>query len=120
MTRAAQVCAISGCPHLLPCPDHPARRSWHGSTRRRTLPPDWARRRSAVLDRDPICRCDGCPLCRPPDAGRCDRPSTQADHIDGRLDHNLTNLRGICDPCHVHRSSSQGGRARAAAHGRAD
>lgn len=78
-------------------------------TSRRQLPPGWARTRQRVLHRDPICRCEGCPLCT---SKGCPRPSTDCDHIGNPDNHTDTNLRGLCHPCHKHRSAHQGAAAR--------
>ena len=73
---------------------------WTGSTRRSRLPADWAQRRAAVLTRDPICR-------------HCHQaPATEADHIKAGDDHRLTNLQGLCLPCHLIKSSAEGHAAR--------
>ena len=42
----------------------------------------------------------------------CYRPSTDIDHIDDEHDHSDANLRGMCEPCHDHRSAMQGVAAR--------
>ena len=64
---------------------------WDTSTRRSRLPADWARRRTLVLRRDPHCRIAG-PGC----TGR----STEADHVIPGDNHDLSNLQGLCAPCH--------------------
>ena len=106
--KASLPCNDPRCPNLQPCPAHP-KVAWKGSTRRSSLPPDWERRRRATLERDPICTCPGCPKCSTPDEG-CDRESTDADHVGGRLDHDQ--LAGKCSPCHTHRTGRQAAAAR--------
>lgn len=92
------------CAGLQPCPQH-ERKPWQGSTRRTELPPDWERRRRAVLLRDPICTdgrvCQGLAL-------------AQAVHHGegGKHDHSLANLSGICHRCHAVITSQQAADAR--------
>jgi 5-methylcytosine-specific restriction protein A len=107
-------CPRSDCPHTLPCPVH-APAPWAGSTRRATLPKDWDKRRAAVLARDWVCMCDGCPQCEHvlPDWRHCYRPPTDCDHIGDRLDHSLGNLRGLCHPCHTQHTHQQSDAAKA-------
>jgi 5-methylcytosine-specific restriction protein A len=89
--RAAKACGQPGCPHLVPCPDHP-KVAWAGSTRRARLPSDWERRRRSVLARDEVCQdhrvCRGLAL------------AVEVDHIQRGDDHSLSNLQGICVDCH--------------------
>lgn len=89
---------------------------WTGPSatdRRATLPADWAVRRRAVLDRDPVCTCTGCPRCSTPARTLgCARPSTDADHTGERTDHRLEALAGKCSECHSHRTAQQGTAAR--------
>jgi 5-methylcytosine-specific restriction enzyme A len=77
--------------------------AWTGSTRRARLPDDWAKRRAAVLERDPVCQlrivCSG-------------SPSTEADHVKPGDDHRPSNLQGVCLPCHLKKSSAEGHAAR--------
>jgi len=85
MGRALTVCAVPGCPHVQPCPEHPPRR---GSTRA------WRRLRAAVLQRDGW-RCIV-----------CGAMASQVDHVvprelGGRDERG--NLRSICDRCHDER-----------------
>jgi 5-methylcytosine-specific restriction endonuclease McrA len=76
---------------------------WAGSTRRSTLPADWMRRRNHVLKRDQrMCRIKG-PMCI--------GTATEVDHVGSRDDHRTEMLRAACHPCHLDRSSSQGGAA---------
>lgn len=76
---------------------------WTGSTRRVTLPPDWPRIRNSVLKRDGRrCRING-PMC----IGM----ASEVDHAGSRDDHRPESLRAACRPCHLSRSSGQGGAA---------
>lgn len=77
---------------------------WQGSTRKARLPENWSYLRGLVLDRD---------------GGRCTEPgcgwpATDVDHIVPGDDHSLGNLRSLCAGHHRRKSSSEGGRARAA------
>lgn len=102
---AAQPCPHPGCPELKPCPTHPGRTRW----RRTPMPPGWARTRRRILHRDPTCQCPGCPRCT---NQPCAAPSTDCDHIHDHDNHTDHNLRGLCQPCHRHRTSNQATRAR--------
>lgn len=94
-----KVCTTPGCPQLRPCPTHQPP-PWANSTRKATLPPDWNQRRARILHRDPICQ-----LQTP---GICTHTSTEVDHDDnGPHDHSRANLRGVCAPCHAHRTKQQ-------------
>ena len=68
--------------------------------------------RALVLADDPVCRCTGCPQCTPTG---CTRPSTDDDHIiprsEGGTDHR-GNRRGVCHPCHEHKSRQEAARGR--------
>jgi 5-methylcytosine-specific restriction endonuclease McrA len=77
----------------MPCPVHPPPGRYAKTYK---VPPGWAAIRSRVLARDPICV-----LCR-------ERPSTDVDHINGRDDHSLEHLRGLCRRCHLQRTHQQG------------
>jgi 5-methylcytosine-specific restriction enzyme A len=78
---------------------------WAGSTRRQTLPPDWAALRRQILERDGYrCTWELLP------GIRCNAPATDVDHIDGHRN-DPDNLRSLCMPHHRSRSSSQGGMA---------
>lgn len=99
MPRAAKLCSHPDCPNLQPCPTHP-KQAWAGSNRRRQLPPDWERRRRAVLARDPICKV-------------CDNAlSTEVDHVDDPHDHRHEKLQGICGPCHTDKTQCEAAHAR--------
>lgn len=73
--------------------------SWQGSTRRSRLPADWNQRRATVLQRDPQCR-----LAYP---NVCTVRSTEVDHIKAGDDHRLTNLQGVCHPCHKVKTNAE-------------
>jgi 5-methylcytosine-specific restriction endonuclease McrA len=103
MTRAKKVCGHAQCPNLMPCPEH-RKVPWAGSTRRSELPPDWERRRRAVLRRDVTCQdgrvCGGLALAR------------EVHHTGQPDDHNLMALQGICADCHKAATSAQATAAR--------
>lgn len=67
--------------------------------RRTPLPTDWPHIRRTILQRDPTCK-----LAYPE---LCTTTSTQVDHIDDDANHQPTNLRGVCKPCHDKRSERQ-------------
>lgn len=70
------------------------------SRRQKQLPPDWQRRRKAVLARD---------------GGQCvfcGAPATDVDHIDPQGGHELDNLRALCHHCHMSRTQAQSAQAR--------
>jgi len=80
---------------------------WAGSTRRRTLPPNWPGIRAAIIRRDQG-RCQW-----HTDSGTCGKPATDVDHIRrGGGDH-PSNLRSLCAPHHARKSSAEGNAARA-------
>lgn len=79
---------------------------WQGSTRRATLDKEFFRNRAIVLRRDGR-------QCQLRYSGICTGAANQADHIGDRLDHRPENMRAACPQCHQHRSSQQGGQARA-------
>ena len=80
----------------MPRPD-----AWAGSTRKESLPVDWERLRQACLKRDGY-------RCTWRDNGiRCSAPATDADHNNDRDDHSLSNLRSLCGPHHLRRTSQQ-------------
>lgn len=83
--------------------------NWEGSTRRDTLPANWATEiRPAVIARDKG-RCRWIQ-----NNARCPAPGTDVDHIGYRDDHRLVNLRLLCREHHNRRSSAQGNAAQAA------
>lgn len=81
------------------------------STRRETLPSDWAQRRMAVFRRDGF----ACQHIRYDTEKKCGKPATDCDHIGDRNDHSLGNLRALCDYHHSQRTAQQGGNAASAA-----
>jgi 5-methylcytosine-specific restriction protein A len=109
------VCSVPGCPDFTDrggkCPDHRVEAEQaRGTARQRGYGREHETRfRPAVLARDPVCVCPGCPKCT--EAGdHCTRPSIHADHwpIDRRqlvqqgLDPNdPRHGRGLCGPCHA-------------------
>ncbi len=102
-SRALRQCGRCGTEHRQQrCPEcYPP---WAGSTRKASLPADWQKISAAVIARDPVCtlQLDG-----------CQGASVQADHIGDRLDHRMSNLRGVCVPCHLKRTSQQAHAAQA-------
>lgn len=77
---------------------------WQGSTRRVTLGKTYHRNRALVMRRDGR----RCQLRTP---GICIGAATECDHVGDRLDHSVENMRAACHPCHLDRSSRQGGQA---------
>lgn len=91
---------------------------WAGSGRRDRLPSWWPVTVRRIIARDPDCRCTGCPRCarsvvHPEQPPYCFRASQEADHIVAGDNHKDDNLRGICRPCHAHKSSGEGIAAKA-------
>jgi 5-methylcytosine-specific restriction protein A len=81
---------------------------WHRD-RDSELPPDWAARRKRVLERDGY-------TCTWQHKGvQCVSPATEVDHINGAHNHDESNLRSLCTPCHRIRTAAQGAEASAAA-----
>lgn len=80
--------------------------AWAGSTRKATLPPNWAAVRRAVLDRDGH-RCTWAD-----EHGRCGQQANQVDHMGDRDDHRLSVLRSLCAWHHGQVSARQGNAAR--------
>ncbi len=80
---------------------------WQGSDRRQRLPPDWAKRRAAVLRRDGN-RCTWTLR----SGRRCTHPATDVDHIVAGDDHSLENLRSLCEQHHDRKTAGEGNAAR--------
>lgn len=110
-----RVCSVPGCPEYTDrggkCPDHRREADQRrGTARQRGYGREHEKRfRPAVLARDPICVCPGCPKCSDPDSA-CARRSEHADHwplskrelIERGLDHNDPKRgRGLCGLCHA-------------------
>jgi 5-methylcytosine-specific restriction protein A len=112
MPRARRRCGTRGCDAAYPCPVH-TRAPWSTSSRRLTLPADWPRIRARILERDPVCRL-GYPGRWMTAAGyvSCAVVSAEVDHIDSPTDHEPSNLRGVCVPCHRRRTQAQSAAAR--------
>jgi len=64
---------------------------WDGSTRRATLPPDWAQRVAAVRARSGG-RCEKIKA----NGKRCANPGRDVDHAVHRLDHAVEHLQHLC------------------------
>lgn len=88
--------------------------NWEGSTRRRTLPRNWAEIRRRILERDR----GRCQWVLGTTHRKCLRPATDVDHItrpaDGGTDDD-SNLRALCQWHHRWKSSREGGQASGAA-----
>lgn len=70
---------------------------WLNSRRRDRLPSGWAKIRKRILDRDVTCVLCGI------------RPATHCDHIKPMTDdHRASELQGVCEPCHLQKSSAEG------------
>jgi 5-methylcytosine-specific restriction endonuclease McrA len=81
--KARTICSVPGCPHALPCPEHPAR---IGSKYR------WRKLKAAALTRSRG-------LCV-----RCGRPATSVHHVrpvslGGPLLPPVEELEPVCDDC---------------------
>lgn len=69
--------------------------AWETSNRRSRLPRDWEARRRIVIARD-----NG--RCQATIGGvRCTSEGTEVDHIIAGDNHDLTNLRLLCEACHA-------------------
>lgn len=70
-----------------------------GGLTTRPLPPDWPKRRAAILERDPICTTDGC--------------SRLSQHVDHTIPRALggsdepDNLKGKCNRCHGRKTARE-------------
>jgi 5-methylcytosine-specific restriction endonuclease McrA len=74
---------------------------WKSSDRKSRLPGNWARLRAETLAKHPVCGlCGG-------------RPSTHCDHIQAKTDDHKQ-LQGVCEPCHLRKSSAEGNAAQRA------
>lgn len=82
---------------------------WVGSQRKSELPDDWSSKiRPAIIARD-----SG--RCRWIEGGRrCPERGTDVDHVGDKNDHDLANLRLLCDGHHKRRTSAQGHAAKKA------
>lgn len=77
--------------------------SWQGSDRKGRLPSNWRTIRAKVLARDPVCKICGV------------RPSSHCDHVKAKTDdHAEDRLQGVCEPCHLQKSSAEGNDAQRA------
>lgn len=65
--------------------------SWANSNRKAELPTGWARLRQATASRAGY-QCEATMR----DGTRCTEPGTDCDHINGRHNHNLSNLQWLC------------------------
>lgn len=88
--------------------------TWHTSSRRDRLPPDWQSKiQPRILKRDR----HECQVIVDRDSRgrpiRCRRPANEVDHEIPNDDHRDTNLRAICSWHHGKKSSSEGNAARA-------
>jgi 5-methylcytosine-specific restriction enzyme A len=110
MTR---LCPTPGCPNVTKRGKCPACRR-QAARDRGPRPYDkqkYKRARRRVVSQ--LCECRGCDACThvyPTD--RCDRVAEQADHVvrlvDGGDPYATSNLRGMCQPCHVERHRGEG------------
>ncbi len=112
--RSMTVCSMPGCPeytHGGRCADCRAKaeqqrgtasQRGYGSRHRRHF-------RTAVLRRDPYCKCHGCNSCQKAGNGQCIRESAHADHwpqdrrtlvASGQDPDDPRHGRGLCGPCH--------------------
>lgn len=81
---------------------HSTRTPWSSSTRRASLPPDWAAQRQTVLEAA-IYRCEAMIL-----GVVCGEPANQVDHVErgGEV------LQAMCRRCHARKSSGEGNEVR--------
>ena len=108
-------CIVTGCREWAVdgtsrCPRHPYRSGWKrrpSSTPSSAYRGAWPKLRAAKLNANPRCQV-------------CGRPATQVDHIiplSAGGTHDAANLQSICRPCHLTKSSAEGGRANARKYG---
>lgn len=85
---------------------------WSTSRRKQSLPADWQTRREATFRRDGY----QCTATRADTGERCTERATDCDHVDQtrNWDHSPANLTSLCSHHHATKSSSEGGRAKAA------
>lgn len=83
---------------------------WESSDRRKFLPKDWEKRREARF------RLDGyqCTATNANTGDRCTQPAEECDHVRGRGNHDLTNLRSLCSWHHMQKTQREAAAARAA------
>ncbi len=80
--------------------------AWQGSTRLERLPPNWARLRRQIPERDGW-------RCTAVDHGvRCMAPANQVDHVQPGDNHSPGNLTALCAWHHARKSSAEGNAAR--------
>lgn len=72
---------------------------WEKSDRRARLPKDWPAIRQRILRRDGY-------RCR-----LCGAPASDVDHIERGDNHDPSNLRALCKPCHTRKSAEEGRQA---------
>lgn len=109
--RNNATCAQPGCPDLTTdrsgrCPTHRPP-PWAGSTRRSTLPPDWARRTATIRRRDNN-QCQW-----PTRHGICGKPAHEVDHRVHRDNHNLHALWLLCPDHHTQKTNQEAATGRA-------
>lgn len=80
---------------------------WATSDRRSRLPPDWRRRRAAVLARAGQ-RCEALDSL----GQRCPERATDADHVQRGDDHRMTNLQALCRWHHGQKTAREAADAR--------
>lgn len=71
--------------------------AWDNSTRSSTLPRDWHKRRTQVLDRDRH-------KCKIMFDEHCLIKANEVDHIIDPHDHRMSNLQAACTPCNAHKN----------------
>ncbi|MFJ4925283.1 HNH endonuclease [Streptomyces sp. NPDC088736] len=76
---------------------------YRGSDRKARLPSNWRAIRAKVIARDVVCQ-----ICKI-------RPATHCDHLKAKTDdHAEDRLQGVCEPCHLQKSSGEGNDAQRA------